>query len=166
MAEKPVTAIDLLMDQHREVEERFDDLEEAVSDAERKEVCAQLCDQLAIHAKIEETIFYPAVKSEDTEDQLLEAVEEHLQVKRVIADLLELDPSEDRFMATVKVLRDDVQHHVEEEEDELFPKVKKLVAADRLVAMAQEMMARVVELENQSPRNSVLGETDAPAPLG
>src|SRR5215468_2828294 len=100
MADQSVNAIDLLMDQHREVEEIFDDLEEAESPEERGEICALLCDKLAIHAKIEEIVFYPGVKSEDTEDQLLEAVEEHLQVKRVIADLLELDPSGDRFMAT------------------------------------------------------------------
>jgi hemerythrin-like domain-containing protein len=166
MADNSVNAIDLLMDQHREVEELFDDLEEAGSASERGEICAILCDKLAIHAKIEEAIFYRAVKAEDTEDQLLEAVEEHLQVKRVIADLLELDPSEDRFMATAKVLRDDIDHHVEEEEGELFPKVKKIVDAERLIAIAQEMMAMVVELEDRSPRKSVPQETDAPAPLG
>ena len=165
MAEQSVNAIDLLMDQHREVEEIFDDLGEAESPDERAEICALLCDKLAIHAKIEETVFYPGVRAEDTEGQLLEAVEEHLQVKRVIADLLDLDPSEERFMATIKVLRDDVSHHVEEEEGELFPKVRKIFDEDRLVAIAQEMMAMVVELEDKSPRNGVPAETDAPAPL-
>src|SRR5919108_657237 len=86
------------------------------------------------------------------------------------ADLDELEPAGAQLepgdggvlaLATAKVLPDDVDHHVEEEEGELFPMVKKMIDAGRLVAIAQEMMAMVVELEDKSPRKNVLQETDA-----
>lgn len=166
MTDRSVTAIDLLMDQHREVEDLFAKLEKADSPEEKSQLCALLCDKLAIHAKIEEKTFYPGVLRDQTEDSLHEAVEEHLQVKRLIADLLHIDPSDDRFDAAATVLKEDVSHHVKEEETELFPKVKKIVARENLVAMAQEMMAIVVELEGKSPRKSVPSETKEPAPLG
>jgi hemerythrin superfamily protein len=165
MADQSVTAIDLLMDQHREVEDLFAQLEKADRPEEKSRICATLCDKLAVHAKIEEKTFYPGVLRDQTEDALHEAVEEHLQVKRLIADLLHIDPSDDRFEAAASVLKEDISHHVKEEETELFPKVKKIVARENLIAMAQEMMATVVELEGKNPRNSVPSETKEPAPL-
>jgi hemerythrin-like domain-containing protein len=165
MADQSVTAIDLLMDQHREVEDLFAQLEKADDPEEKSQICAALCDKLAIHAKIEEKTFYPGIMRDQTEDALHEAVEEHLQVKRLIADLLHIDPSDDRFEAAASVLKEDVSHHVKEEETELFPKVKKIVARENLIAMAQEMMATVVELEGKSPRNNVPSETKEPASL-
>jgi hemerythrin superfamily protein len=166
MADQSVTALDLLMDQHREVEALFEELMNAKSPQDKSRLCAIVCDKLAIHAKIEETTFYPSVKRESVADLLHEAVEEHLQVKRVITDLLRIDPEDDRFMAAATLLKEDVQHHVKEEENELFPKVKKMIPADNLVAMAQEMMAMVVELEGKDPRKNVPAETKMPAPLG
>jgi len=166
MADKPVTALDFLMDQHRQVEELFDELEDAESADERTEVCALICDNLAIHAKIEESYFYPAVQAARTEDILLESLEEHVQVKRAIVDLLALSATDERFLATANVLKESVQHHVEEEEGDLFPKVRKLFNTDRLVAIAQEMMAKVVELEGTDARKNVAKEIKAAAPLG
>ncbi len=82
----------------------------------------ELADNLAAHAAIEERIFYPAAYGDNTRDLLEEAVEEHLALKRVIADLIKMGPSDDYFDAKIAVLKEQVAHHVEEEEKELFPR--------------------------------------------
>jgi hemerythrin superfamily protein len=152
-----IDAIDLLTEQHREVEELFAQLEDAEGD-EKEQIFVQLADKLAMHAKIEELHFYPAGKDDDTEDELLEAVEEHLAVKRVLADLLDLEVDDETFDAKCKLLQELVDHHVEEEEKTLFPKVRKVLDAEELVAIAQEMAATQSELEGTDPRLAVPGE--------
>jgi hemerythrin superfamily protein len=161
-----MTAIDLLEAQHREVEELFEKFEESTAPKTRERIVAEICDKLTVHATIEEQHFYPAVKAKQTEDLLMEALEEHLAAKRVIADLLDLTASDDTFEAKVKVLQEQIEHHVEEEEDELFPAVEKLLSKDELVALAAEMSATQSELEEAAnPREAVRDEVDEAAPL-
>ena len=156
-----MSAIDKLESDHREVEKLFEAFEKARTSARKRDIFEQIADALAVHAHIEEQHFYPAAKSKDTEDMLLEATEEHLSVKRLIADLLELDAKDETFEAKVKVLQEQIEHHVEEEEKELFPKVKKLLDEDTLLSLEQEMVATEEEmLEEGEPRNRVPGETD------
>jgi hemerythrin superfamily protein len=113
-----------------------------------------------VHAKIEELHFYPAIKEVD-DDLVQESLQEHLQVKRLIADLLEMDPADEQFAAKVTVLKEEVEHHVGEEEDDLFPEVKKAFSEDMLEALAQQMIATRVELEAEgAPREAVPAETD------
>jgi hemerythrin superfamily protein len=153
-------AIKMLKKQHREVEALFKELQKAKSAGPRRKVFEKLADALAVHATIEERHFYPAAKKKQTQDMVLEAAEEHLEVKRVIADLLDLDASDPIFMAKVTVLKEDVQHHVKEEEDELFPKVQKLLDDDELEALAASMQETADELQSEGePRMSVPSET-------
>ncbi len=153
-------AIKMLKKQHREVEGLFKELEKAKSAGPRRRIFEKIADALAIHATIEEKHFYPAAKKKQTEDMLLESVEEHLQVKRVIADLLKLDADDPTFMAKATVLKEDVQHHVEEEEDDLFPKVEKLLDDDELEAVATAMQETAAELQSEGePRAAVPSET-------
>jgi hemerythrin superfamily protein len=158
-------AIDLLEAQHREVEDLFEDFEEAGSKQKKRAIFEQIADRLAVHAGIEERDFYPSVKAEDTEEILLESLEEHLAAKRVIADLLALDASDETFEAKVKVLQEQIEHHVEEEENELFPSVRKLFDDETLEALAQRMTATQEELlQAGRPRDAIPGETaEAPA---
>src|SRR5204863_2573292 len=110
--------------------------------------------------------FYPAVKAKRTEDILLESLEEHLAIKRVIADLLKLDPSDETFDAKVKVLNEQVEHHVKEERANLFPKVKKLMDKEELTTIAAAMQKRMDALEAKGePRKAVPAETKAAAGL-
>ena len=161
-----MNAIKMLKQQHREVEKLFKQLEAAKSANPRTKTFNEIADALAVHATIEERHFYPGVKERQTEEILLESVEEHLEIKRAIADLLEMDADEDEFMAKVKVLQEDVEHHVEEEEDELFPKVEKLFDEEQLEAIGALMDETAEQLKREgSPRDAVPGETDAPAPL-
>ena len=162
--EKQMNAIEMLEGQHREVDDLFAQLDETEDDDECEQLFTQLADKLAIHAKIEETHFYPAVKASRTEDILMESLEEHLGIKRILADMVEMDADDEHFEAKLKVLQEQVEHHVEEEEDDLFPKVKKILSEDQLVAVAQEMQAMMAELEGTDPRLGVPAETaEAPA---
>jgi hypothetical protein len=157
-------AIELLESQHREVESLFQQLSEAESTREKSELFVELADNLAAHAKIEETIFYPAVCDDDTLALLRESVEEHLGIKRVIADLLALEPTDAQFMTKVEVLEELVNHHVAEEEGELFVRARELEGVD-LEVLGKKMKRRFEELIESEPREQVPRETDAAASL-
>ena len=160
-----MNAIELLETQHQEVKALFKKCEKASGEAKRQ-LFEKIADELAVHAAIEEKHFYPATKSARTEDLLQEAVEEHLSVKRIIADLLEIDPSEAQFDAKIQVLHEQVEHHVKEEQDELFPKVKKLLSAEELEDLGMVMEDAAEELKSGgAPRESVPAETDEAAPI-
>jgi hemerythrin superfamily protein len=163
-----VNAIDLLETQHREVEKLFEEFEGAGDRARKtkERLCAQIADHLAIHAEIEEKIFYPEAKQENTEEILRESVEEHLAMKRTLADLLESEVDDAQFEARMTVLKELVEHHVEEEEKELFPKVRKACSKEELDDIGQRMqqMAEDLELEGQ-PSKNIPGQTDEPAPI-
>ena len=160
-----MNALDLLTEQHEEVDSLIQRIEASEGDA--KEVLFQeLADKVAAHAKIEEKIFYPAVMAKQTEEMLLESVEEHLAVKRVLSDLIELDPNDDQFDAKLAVMKHQLEHHAHEEEEAmLFPKVKKIIDEDQLEALGGEMMALFDELLAQHPSRRVPEETGEAAPL-
>ena len=159
-------AIDLLKSQHREVEDLFSKIEKSRDTAKKDQLFTKLADSLAIHATIEEHRFYPAVKDKRTEDILLESLEEHLGIKRVLSDLLDTEIEDETFDAKIKVLKEQVEHHVEEEETDLFPKVRKLFDADELEAIGQAMSAEQAELEEKgNPRDAVPDETEEAATL-
>jgi hypothetical protein len=161
-----MNAIELLESQHREVEKLFKKCEGARDEATKQRMFEELADRLAVHAAIEEHHFYPAVRAKKTEDILLESLEEHLAVKRVLTDLMEIDASDDTFDAKLKVLKEQVEHHVEEEETDLFPKSAKLLDKETLDALAQEMTAEQTALEAEGePRNNVPAETEIAASL-
>ncbi|MGZ6141888.1 MAG: hemerythrin domain-containing protein [Myxococcales bacterium] len=160
-----MNAIELLVMQHEEVKALFDKIEKASGEAKR-ELFEKIADDLAVHAAIEEKHFYPATRAARTEDLLQEAVEEHLSVKRIIADLLEMDPAEAQFDAKIAVLKEQVERHVEEEEGELFPKAKQLLSEDDLddLGVVMEDMAEDLK-QSGAPREAVPGETGEAAPL-
>ena len=159
-------AIDMLKKQHREVAAMFKKLGQARSGDERQEIFDDIADALALHAAIEERSFYRSVLRNETKGILRESVEEHLQMKRVIADLLDLDPEDAVFMAKAKVLQDDVEHHVEEEEETLFPEVRKLLDEQALETLGEAMEELASQLKAEgNPRESVQGETEHAAPL-
>jgi Hemerythrin HHE cation binding domain len=124
--------VKLLMKQHREVEALFKKIEQTEKADERKELMGQIKQKLELHTMIEEDIFYPAIRELDTdkaEEMVLEAYEEHHVVKLVLAELPKVDPEDERFEAKMTVLKELVEHHVEEEEQDkggLFKLAKKL----------------------------------------
>jgi hemerythrin superfamily protein len=161
-----MNAIDMLKTQHRKVEDLFSKIEKARSDRKKEQLFIELADSLAIHATIEEHHFYPGVKARSTEGILLESVEEHLSIKRVLSDLLDTACEDETFDAKLKVLQDLVEHHVEEEEGTLFPKVAKNLEEDDLEELGEAMQAEQIELEEKgNPREAVPAETEKAAPI-
>jgi hemerythrin superfamily protein len=158
-------AIEMLEEQHGDVEDLFEELESAEA-SDKQDLFYEIADQLTVHVTIEEQHFYPAVRAKRTEDILLESLEEHLAIKRLLADLLQLDPSNEIFEAKVKVLKEQVEHHVKEEEEELFPKVRKVLDGKQLVALAEDMIVTQEKLlDAGDPRELVRGQTEEAAPL-
>ena len=153
--QKEVNAIDLLIEQHREVDKLFSAFEKASSAEDKEELFETIADKLAIHARIEEQCFYPAVTAKKTEDMVLEAFVEHTSIKRLLADLLDTEADDPKFEAQMKVLKEQVEHHVEEEENQLFPAARKVLNKDELVALAQEMTALQTEMEETEPRHGI-----------
>lgn len=161
-----MNAIELLESQHREVEDLFEEIEDTEDLEAKADLFEQLADKLAIHAAIEEHHFYPAVKEKRTEDILLESLQEHLAVKRVLADLLENDVENETFDAQLTVLKETVSHHVEEEESDLFPKVRKILSKAQLEAVGQAMSAEQAELEERgAPHRAISSETEHAATI-
>jgi hemerythrin superfamily protein len=161
-----MNAIKLLESQHREVEALFSKIEKATSTHEKAKLFAQLADDLAMHAAIEEHQFYPAVRAKRTEDILLESLEEHVGIKRVIADLLAISASDESFDAKIKVLKEQVEHHVEEEETDLFPKSKKVLDSQEMEALGAALEDEKDLIEKRgNARKGVPAETAHAATL-
>ena len=158
-------ALTLLKEQHDEVDALFAKIESA-DGAEKRKHFEALADRLAAHAEIEEKIFYPAVMSKQTQELLVESVEEHLSIKRLLADLLDLAPDDEHFAAKITVMKEQVRHHArDEEEKELFPKVRKLMSVDELAGLGGEMLAMFHQLIDSQPRRKVPSQTREAAPL-
>jgi hemerythrin superfamily protein len=159
-------ATDLLKAQHRAVDRLFRQIRSGTGENKASSF-RELADLLTMHATIEEWIFYPGVRSAETEDLLAESTEEHLAMKRTLADMLDEGVGGEAFDAKLSVLEEQVHHHaIEEEEAKLFPKVRAATADDYRAALAGEMIALMVELQEKStPRNAVAAETDEAAPL-
>src|SRR5687768_9621367 len=159
-------AIKLLIDQHRKLEAQMKTAVEAQEPKARAASLARVGDDLTKHITSEEEVFYPAVRAKRTEDILLESLEEHLSLKRLLADLLSLDPSEQTFEPKFKVLKEQAEHHHQEEEENLFPKVKKLLDNGQRNALGDEMLALQQRLDHKGePRERVVTQTDEAAPL-
>ena len=157
-------AIKLLEQQHREIEALFDHFARADSDRARARAFEHVADRLAAHARIEEEIFYPEVFGDDVEGELREAVEEHLAVKRIIADLLEMEPTDPQFNAKMAAMKELVEHHVESEEEKLFAMLDD-IEPETFVEMGGRMCELYRDLMSESPRAAVPGETARAASL-
>jgi len=121
-----MSAIDLLEQDHREVEGYFEKYEELKGEAAKGELAQKICTALTVHTMVEEEIFYPAARKATKDDDLLDAATvEHAGAKKLIAEIEEMEPGDDLYDAKVKVLGEQIKHHVEEEEKELFPEVEK-----------------------------------------
>lgn len=140
-------AISLLKKDHREVSALFKKFESAKS--EKGAIAAEVCKLLTVHAQIEEELFYPAARealeeNEEGEKLLDEAEVEHASAKELIAQIEDSEEGEDLFEAKVMVLGEYIEHHVKEEENELFPKVSKTDLD--LEQLGQELQDRKTEL--------------------
>jgi hemerythrin superfamily protein len=150
-----MNVITLLKDDHEKVSKLFKSYEaakEAESDNDKEQIFGQICEELSAHAEAEEELFYPAVDAhgqgdEKAQDTVKEAHEEHKLVKTLLAELEEMSASDEQYDAKVKVLKDLVEHHVEEEEGQMMPKAKKLLSSDELEQLGAQVESRKEELK-------------------
>ncbi|HLO19888.1 MAG TPA: hemerythrin domain-containing protein [Sphingomicrobium sp.] len=117
MAAQSKDAISLLKEDHREVKKLFKAFESAKGDGRKEKLAHEICLELSVHAEIEETIFYPACENSVDEDKLKEGYVEHDAAKLLIAEIVANEGGDDEFFDTkVKVLQEEIEHHIEEEE--------------------------------------------------
>ena len=132
-------AFNLLKADHRKVEELFSQLESASGQAKMR-VFEQIKMELELHTHIEEKIFYPALeKPKQTHDLTLEAYEEHDVVKKLLREMSKAKSANEEWQAKAKVLQENVEHHVEEEENELFPKAEAALSEEQIEALGEQM---------------------------
>lgn len=139
-------AISMLKADHRKVESLFKEFEGAEDEATQARVAREIVHELTIHAELEEKIFYPAVQAAapDEDDLVMEAVLEHGSLKMMIGQVEDTEPGHPLFKPAMKVLKEYVQHHVKEEENEMFPKASR--AGVDLDATGEEMAELKKEL--------------------
>ncbi|TVV70390.1 hemerythrin domain-containing protein [Sphingomonas solaris] len=154
-------AISLLKEEHHRFRELFDAAKEAEDD-KLKEIADELCMRLAVHMTIEEEILYPAVKPVIGADEVNEGIVEHQSGKRIVAELEQLDGTEELFSAKVHVLGEETIHHIDEEDEDLFEDAKQAHAAGKLDldAIGEKLRARQQELYQQITDTGELGKTN------
>ena len=145
---KTQDAIALLKDDHRTVEKLFEEFQSAKGDGRKEKLAQQICLELSVHATIEEEIFYPACEGKVEEDLLKESYVEHDAAKVMIAEIMAGDGADDEFFdAKVKVLQEEIEHHVEEEEKRLEGLFSQARKADLdMDALGEQLAARKEEL--------------------
>src|SRR5215467_14259939 len=136
-----MNALDILKARHRKVAALFEELDDAASFTMRCRKLWELADALVVHSAIEENNFYPAVMLKATAPLLRDALAEHAEIKRVVVELLELEPDDAAFEVKATLLKEEVQHHVEEEESELFPRIERLFDEEALARIGEAMEA-------------------------
>jgi len=155
-------AITLLKDDHKTVEQLFRRYEKAGdrAHAEKRNIVERFTEALSVHAAIEEQLFYPVVRATvpGTEDMALESLEEHHIVKWVLSELEHMEPEDERFDAKVTVLIENVRHHVKEEEQDFFPKVRDELGRDALSHLGDAM----VEAKKTAPTRPHPRSPDSP----
>jgi hemerythrin len=153
-------AISLLKEEHHIFRQLFDRAENA-SDVEIVEIARELCMRLAVHMTIEEEILYPALKPVLGDDEVNEGIVEHQSGKRIVAELEQLDGTEELFRAKVHVLGEETVHHIDEEDEDMFEDAKAAHRADKLDLdeIGKQLRARQQQLYDQIARDGEVGET-------
>lgn len=158
VTERDMDATHLLAEDHRKVEGLFEQYEKAGGDGRKEKLARQICTELKIHSMIEEEIFYPALRGKISDDDLDEAYVEHDGAKVLINEIEAGGPDDEFYDAKVKVLQEQIEHHVEEEEkirDNIFQQARAtdvdLEALGRQMAERKAELIRLAETEGLPP---------------
>jgi hemerythrin-like domain-containing protein len=148
-----MNAFQLLKEDHQKVSGLFQQLEPTTERAEktRTELFAKLKEELDIHARVEESIFYPAIKqAAETREIVLEGFEEHHVIKLLLKELDEVPVDTEQWTAKLKVLQENVEHHVEEEEGEMFQSARQVLSEDEINRLGTQMEEMKQQLKEQA----------------
>jgi hypothetical protein len=168
MAEAKQDAIALLKADHRKVEDLFEKFESAKGDGAKRRIALQICTELTAHTAIEEEIFYPACEGKVEEDLIKEAYVEHDGAKVLMAEIEKGGPDDEYYDAKVKVLQEQIEHHVKEEEQMLkgmFSQARRAgldmdALGEQLAARKQELMATYKKEGLPMPETTTLSEVE------
>jgi hemerythrin superfamily protein len=144
-------AVSLLKADHAKVKQLFTQFEAAEGEA-KEDIFKQIFKELQVHTKVEEEIFYPAVKKFDSEGAN-EAFEEHSIVDFILGAMKRLSPDDEAYDAKFTTLKENVEHHIEEEEGEMFPEAQEKIPASQMAEMGKEMSERKEKLMAAGPRS-------------
>jgi hemerythrin superfamily protein len=158
-----LNAIQIVKKDHRAVEalfKQFERAEKAGRAGEMQRAVRALVKELSIHAAVEEQLLYPTLRqtAEDADDEVLEALEEHHLVKRTLSELEKMEPDDERFRPKVRVLMESVRHHVEEEEEDLLPRLQRAIGAREL----RELGDAIQTLKKAAPTRPHPAAPDTP----
>jgi hemerythrin superfamily protein len=146
------SAVDLVRQDHQRVRSLFDQFQRAVASRQKKEIAEQTVMELEVHAKLEEHIFYPAVRQMGGLDPTMnEAEEEHHAAKLLALEVARMDPENPYFAAKYHVLKEMVLHHMQEEESQVLPRAQEL-GEERLAQLGEEMERRRLEFLDETRR--------------
>jgi hemerythrin superfamily protein len=136
-------ALELLKEDHHKVKELFQQAEKTDDEKQKRKIFGAIQTELETHARIEETVFYPAMeKHESLKDTVLESIEEHKQIKVLLKEIDNLKAGSEKFEPKLKVLMENVEHHAEEEEEgKMFPKIREIMSKQDLEALGEELDA-------------------------
>lgn len=136
-------ALELLHEDHENVKQLFEQAEATADHKQKRRIFAKIQTELETHARIEEDIFYPAMERHvELKDMVMEAREEHKQMKMLLREIDNLKSGSEKFEPKLKVLKDNVEHHAEEEEEgKMFPKIRHIVSEEELEQLGQELEA-------------------------
>jgi hemerythrin superfamily protein len=150
-----MNALELLKEDHEKVADLFEEAEDSDDQGQKERTFERIKTELETHTYIEETVFYPALeKHEELKDLVKEAYEEHRQVKKLLTEIAALAEGSEKFDAKLKVMKENVEHHVEEEENELFPKVRSVFDDKKLEALGRELAAAKQDGKKRSQTTS------------
>lgn len=138
-------ALVMLREEHKAIKRMFREFERG-----DLTVVADFCRELMIHSDMEEAVLYPAIREAvaDSKDLVMEGIEEHHEVKLLIGELNVMTPDEDHYKAKATVVRENSEHHFGEEEDDMFPKIRKAMGRNRLIELGAQMAEYRAEREH------------------
>jgi hemerythrin superfamily protein len=135
-----MNALEFLKEDHQKVKGLFQEIRQSSDRSRQKELFDKIDTELEIHTHIEETVFYPAIEEqEELKDMVAEALEEHKQAKLLLDELEELGDDNHDFGSKIQQLMEAVEHHVEEEEGEMFPKIREVFDEDELEQLGEDL---------------------------
>lgn len=148
-----MNAIQMLKDDHQKVQKLLKELTQSTERAEKKrsELLQKIEHEISVHTRLEEEVFYPAFKQADGKSHkkmFFESTEEHRAVEKlVLPDLMKTDPTSEQFAGRAKVLQEMIQHHISDEEEEMFPEAEKTLGREQLEQLGEQMASRKKELQ-------------------
>ena len=145
-------ALELLHEDHAKVKELFEEAEGTKNQKEKERIFEEINSELETHARIEETVFYPAMqKHQELKDMVRESLEEHKQIKALLKQIHNLKSGSEKFDSKLQVLIEDVEHHAkEEEEGKMFPKIREICSQEEL----DELGTDLEEAKNKKQRKA------------